>query len=146
MFTVTGTTVNNGVGGSPLTAAITVTAVKTGTLNGIVITPVSSTINQGDTTQINVRLTYTNGSYVNNAPSSMYSLSITSGATYGSLSGNVLTGLTFSGTNNQTVTIHGIATENTALTSDCTVTVKALTVPGAHPRWSPRKRKTARCS
>ena len=130
VFTVTGTTIDKGTGGSALTATITVTAVKTGTLSSIEITPVSSTINQGGTTQINARLTYSNGSYISNAPTSMFSVSILSGGSYGSLAGNVLTGSAFSGTTNQTVTLHGVATENTAITDDCTVTVRALNVPG----------------
>ncbi len=58
----------------------------------------SATVNQGDSTTIRVKLTYTNGSYVDNAPSSMYTLSIQSGAAYATLSGNTLTGAAFAST------------------------------------------------
>jgi len=131
VFTVTGTTLDKSLSGSTLKATITVTAVKTGTLSSIVLTPVASTLNQGESTQINAKLVYSNGSYVNNAPSSMYTLSVVSGGSYGSVSGDVFTAATFTGTTSQPVTIRGYATANTAITNDCTVTVKALTVPGA---------------
>jgi len=131
VFTVTGTSLNTNSGGSVLTATITVTVSTTGTLSGITITPASTSINQGATTTIGVRLTYSNGSYVNNPSSGTYSLSVTGGSTYGSLAGNVLTGLSFAGTTDQTVTITGASTENASLTSTCTVTVKALRVPSA---------------
>ena len=131
VFTVTGTSLNTNSSGSVLTATITITVSTTGTLSGITITPTSASINQGATTTIGVRLTYSNGSYVNNPSSGTYSLAITGGSTYGSLAGNVLTGLAFAGTTDQTVTIRGTSTENASLTSTCTVTVKALRVPSA---------------
>lgn len=131
VFTVTGTTIDKASSGSALTATVTVTAVKTGTLSSITLLPVSSTINQTGSTVINARLVYTDGSYVNNAPISMYSLSITSGGTYASVSGNTLSGIAFSGTSDQTVTVKGTATANTSITSTCNITVKALTKPSA---------------
>jgi uncharacterized protein YgiM (DUF1202 family) len=134
VFTVTGTTVANDSGGNPKTATITVTITDdTLTLTSIVITPDDSTLRYDETTNINARLYYSDGSSTSATYSTDYTLSVTTGSTYASLGGKLLVpnAATLIGVANQTIVVTGTAVANTSLTDTCDVLLYGRNVPGA---------------
>lgn len=132
-FILTGTTSTDGSSGSPLTDTVKISVVTDVTLSSITLVPQSTSINQGDSTDINATLTYTNGTVVENADLTKYSLEITSGGDYATLpSGSkTLTAGTFSTLNDQTVTVKGTAAADTSKTATCEITIAANAVPNA---------------
>ena len=130
-FIITGTTNAVGSGGTPLTDTVTISVVTDATLSAITLDPVSTSLSQGDTTDINATLTYTNGTVVDNVDISKYTLEITSGADYASITGKTLTAGIFSSLNDQTVTVKGTSTADTTKTDTCDIVIAANAVPSA---------------
>ena len=133
VFVLTGTTNAVGSGGTPLTSSVTISVVTDTTLSSIALVPVSSSLNQGATTDINATLTYANGTIVENADISKYTLAITSGSEYASIpvGSKTLTAGVFSSLNDQTVTVTGTAVSDSTKTATCNIVIAANAVPNA---------------
>ena len=134
VFTVTGTTTADDAGGNPKTAVLTVTiTTDVLTLTSIELIPEDSTLRHDETTNINARLHYSNGSYVTAAITTDYTLSITSGSTYASLGGKVLfpDEAALEGVADQTIEITGTSVEDPSLTDTCEVLLYGRNAPDA---------------
>ncbi len=134
VFTVTGTTTADDAGGNPKTDVLTVTiTTDVLTLTSIELIPEDSTLRHDETTNINARLHYSNGSYVTAAFTTDYTLSITSGSTYASLGGKVLfpDEAALEGVADQTIEITGTSVEDPSLTGTCEVLLYGRNEPDA---------------
>ncbi len=135
VFTVTGTTAANDAGGNPKTAVLTVTITNTApTLTSIELVPAAAALRHDETANINATLHYSDGTYIANvALTTKYTLAITTGASYGSLSGKLLVpnAAALTGVANQTLVITGTSVDNPALTDTCEVLLYGRNVPGA---------------
>ena len=125
VFTVTGTTTANDAGGNPLTAILTVTITSDAlTLTSIELIPDDTALRHSQSTDINAKLHYSNGSSMTAAFGTDYTLSITSGSTYASLGGNLLmpNEASLIGVSNQTIVITGTSVADPTITNTCEVT------------------------
>jgi len=124
VFTVTGTTTADDSGGNPKTATLTVTITdETLTLTSIELLPEATALRSGDTTNINARLHYSDGSSTTAAITTDYTLEITTGASYASLGLQLLVPNpgSLEGVADQTLVITGTAVEDTSITDTCEV-------------------------
>ena len=134
MFTITGTTTDNDSGGNPKVATIAFTVTDdTVTLTSIELVPTLSSVRWNETSQINATLHYSDGSDVNAAITTQYTLSITDGtaATISSGSKTLLPDTTLLDVPNETVTVTGTAVDDPTKTDTAVITIIARNVPGA---------------
>ena len=134
MFTITGTTTDNDSGGNPKVATIVFTVTDdTITLTSIELVPTLTSVRWNETSQINATLHYSDGSDVNAAITTQYTLAITDGtaATISSGSKTLLPDTTLLDVPNETVTVTGTAVDDPTKTDTAVITIVARNVPGA---------------
>jgi len=134
VFTVTGTTTADDAGGNPITAVLTVTITSdTLTLISIELIPEDTTLRHNESTNINARLHYSDGSYVTATITTGYTLNITSGSAYAALGGKLLVPdePSLVGVTDQTIEITGTSVEDPTLTDTCEVLLYGRNEPGS---------------
>ncbi len=134
VFTVTGTTTADDAGGNPKTDTLTVTITSDAlTLTSIELIPEDTTLRFDETTNINAKLHYSNGSYTTATFTTEYTLAVSSGSTYAALSGKVLIpdDAALVGVENQTIEITGTSVDDPSLTDTCEVLLYGRNEPDA---------------
>ncbi len=124
VFTVTGTTTADDSGGNPKTAVLTVTiTTDVLTLTSIELIPEDTALRYDETTNINARLHYSDGSSTSATITTQYTLNITTGSTYASLGGKLLVpdAAALIGAADQTIVITGTSVDDPTLTDTCNV-------------------------
>ena len=134
VFTVTGTTTADDSGGNPKTATVTVTITdETLTLTSIELIPEASSLRYDETTNINAKLHYSNGTSATATFTTDYTLFITTGSSYASLSSKLLipNDAALIGVADQTVIITGTSVADSSLTDTCEVLLYGRNAPDA---------------
>ncbi|MFH1881009.1 MAG: SH3 domain-containing protein, partial [Bacillota bacterium] len=124
VFTVTGTTTADDAGGNPKTAVLTVTITSAAvTLTSIELVPEATALRYDETANINALLHYSDGSYATATITTQYTLAVTTGSTYASLSTKLLVpnDANLIGVADQTVVITGTSVADPSLTDTCDV-------------------------
>lgn len=134
VFTVTGTTTANDSGGNPKTATLTVTITDdVVSLSSIVITSAETALRHDEMSGITAVLHYSDGSY-SNASTADYTLSVTTGSTYASITTDTIYKLVPNAVNlvgvaDQTIVVTGTAVADTSVTDTISVLLYGRNTP-----------------